>query len=108
MLAENEFKKLQTIDSSLLIGQSYFNNDGAQICLIFQPIYKTITIFSGLSDKISECESKGFSNAKFKPPHTANKGLSLKLVWYNSRIKLKFKGSCLKQEDQAALLQTMW
>ena len=23
------------------------------------------------------------------------------MVWYNSRIKLKFKGSCLKKGDQA-------
>ena len=48
MLVGNEFKKLQTIDLSLFVGQSYFNNDGAQFYLIFQPIYKTITTFSGL------------------------------------------------------------
>ena len=35
VLVENEFKKLQTFDSSLFIGQSCFNNDGAQIYLIF-------------------------------------------------------------------------
>ena len=38
------------------------------------------------------------SNEKFMPPYTTNKSLSPKLVWYNSRIKLKFKGSCLKQD----------
>ena len=58
-------KKLQTFDSSLFIGQSYFNNDGAQLYLIFQSIYKTITTFSGLKDTISEWESKGLSNEKF-------------------------------------------
>ena len=42
------------------------------------------------------------SYEKFKPPYTANKSLSPKLIWYNSRIKLKFKGSSLKQEDKAA------
>ena len=42
------------------------------------------------------------SNEKFKPPHAVNKSYSLKLVLYNYKIKLKFKGSCLKQEDQAA------
>ena len=41
------------------------------------------------------------SNEKFKP-YTANKSLSPKLMWYNSRIKSKFKGSCLKQKDKAA------
>ena len=62
LLVENEFKKLQTFDSSLFIGQSYFNNDGSQLYLIFQPIYKTITTFSCLPDTISEWESKGLSN----------------------------------------------
>ena len=97
LLVENEFKKLQTFDSSLFIGQSYFNNDGGQLYLIFQPICKTITLFSGLPDTVSEWESKGLSNEKFKAPDTANKSLSPKLVWMNnSRIKLEFKGSCLK------------
>ena len=35
VLIENEIKKLQTFDSSLFIGQSYFNYDGAQIYLVF-------------------------------------------------------------------------
>ena len=34
---------------------------------------------------------------------SANKSLSPKLVWMNnSRIRLKFKGNCLKQENKAA------
>ena len=45
------------------------------------------------------------SNEKFKPPYTANKSLSPKLVWCNYKIKLKFKGNCLKQENQAAFSQ---
>ena len=40
--------KLQIFDSSLFIGQIYFNNDGEQLYLIFQPIYKTITTFSDM------------------------------------------------------------
>ena len=42
------------------------------------------------------------SNEKVTSPSTLNKSLSPKLLRYNSRIKLKFKGSCSKQEDQAA------
>ena len=38
------------------------------------------------------------SDEKIKPPYTTSKCLSPKLVWYNSGIKLKFKGSCLKQD----------
>ena len=69
-------KKLQTFDLSLFIGQSYFNNDGAQLCLIFQPIYKTTAIFSGLPDAVSEWASKELSNEKFKPLYTINKSFS--------------------------------
>ena len=42
------------------------------------------------------------SNEKTTPPYTTSKSLSPKLLWYNYKIKLKFKGSCLKQEDKAA------
>ena len=42
------------------------------------------------------------SNEKFKHPYTANKSHFPKLMGYNCMIKLKFKGSCLKQKDQAA------
>ena len=83
LLVQNEFKKLQTFDSSLFIAKIYFNNDGAQLYLIFQPIYKTITTFPGLPDTISEWESKRFSNAKIMPPYTTSKTLSSKLEWYS-------------------------
>ena len=43
-----------TFDSSLFIGQSYFVNDGPQNILIFQPIYQTNTMFSGLPNTIAE------------------------------------------------------
>ena len=81
--------------------QSYFINDGAQLYLIFQSIYKTITTFSGLPDTISQWEYKGLSNEKIIPHYAANKSLSPGLVWYNYKAKLKFKGTCIKQEDQA-------
>ena len=65
-LVENELKKLQTFDSSLSIGQSYFNNDWAQLFLIFQPIYKSITIFLVLTTEfqngnLKDCQMKDLS-----------------------------------------------
>ena len=62
VLVENELKKLQPFDSSPFVGPSYFNNVGAQLYLIFQPIIKTITTFPGLEDTDSGWESKGLSN----------------------------------------------
>ena len=39
---KNKLKNLQTLDSSLFFGQSYFFNDGAQLYSIFQPLYHTL------------------------------------------------------------------
>ena len=92
-------KKLETFDSSLFIGQSYYNNDRAQLYLMFQPNYETTLTFCSLPDTISERESKGLSNETFMPTFTANKSFSPKLVWMNNfRIKLDFKRNCLKQD----------
>ena len=91
-------KKLKTYNSSLFIGQNYFGNYGSQNFLIFQPIYKTFKMLAGLADTIAKWESKGLSNKKNKPLTTANHSLSSELRWMNnSRIKVEFKGSCLKQ-----------
>ena len=57
LICRKWIKKLTTFDSRLFIGQKYFNNDEAQLYLIFQPVKKTITTFSGLPDIISELES---------------------------------------------------
>ena len=39
------------------------------------------------------------SNKKINPPYTTNHSLSPKIVWMNNyRIRLEFKGSCLKQD----------
>ena len=51
---QDKIVKLQTYDLSLFVGQSYFNNNGAQHYLIFQPSFKTVTTFSGLPFIISE------------------------------------------------------
>ena len=68
---------------------------------MFQPIYRTITIIFGLVFPVSEWESKGLSHRKSKPPYTASKSLSSKFTWNESRIRLKFEKSCLKQENKA-------
>ena len=40
LLIENEFKKLKTFDSSYFRGKNYFEEDGTQNYLVFQPVYK--------------------------------------------------------------------
>ena len=53
-MEQDKIVKLQTYDLSLFTGQGHFNNDVSQNYLIFQPIYKTIKTFSGLTNTISE------------------------------------------------------
>ena len=92
------FKNYRHLIQVLLLVKTPFFNDWTQLHLIFQPIYKTITTFSGIIDPISEWESKGLSNEKFMCAYTANVGVYSKLIWMNIfKIILKFKGSCLKQ-----------
>ena len=47
-LIENEFKKLQTFDSSYFRGKSHFEEDGLQNYLIFQPINKYFKRITGV------------------------------------------------------------
>ena len=85
--------------------KSTFFNDEAQPYLTFQPIYKTVTTFCGIVDTISKWESKGLSNEKFTCGYAANVSVCRRLIWMkNSKVRLKFKGSCLKQEDKAVFL----
>ena len=73
----------------------------------FPQIYKTISTFSSVPDTISKWKSKGLLNENFFHPFTTNKSLSPKLACCNYKIKLKFEGSCLKQEDKATFTQKM-
>ena len=89
---QDKIVKLETYDSSLFTGPSYFNNDGAQLYLIFQLIYKAITIFSVHKDTIVEWESMGLSDEKFTCAHVANVSVCPKLIWMNNtKIRLNLK-----------------
>ena len=53
---------------------------------------------AGLTGTIIEWKSKGLTIEKIKLLITAHHSLSPKLKWYNSKIWVQFKGSCLKQD----------
>ena len=55
---QNKIEKLQICDSTLFIGSSHFFNDGAQLYLIFQPLYYTLKRL-GDTEKIVSWKSKG-------------------------------------------------
>ena len=70
LLVQNELNKLKTFDSSYFIGKNYFENDGTQNYLVFQPIdnYLKVNPKTGL---FSEWKSKGLSDKIIKPPDTS-------------------------------------
>ena len=67
----NELKKLQTFDPSLFIGQIYFNNDGAQLYLILQPLYYTFKR-PGDTEKVVSWKCKCLSAEKLTTPITTD------------------------------------
>ena len=59
---------------------------------------------TGLAKTIAAWKSKGLPNEKKKSPTKSNNSLSAKPKWHNSKIRVEFKGSCLKQ-DKATFTQ---
>ena len=97
LLVENELKKLQTFDSSCFGGKNYFEDDGTQNYLVFQPMYKYFKK-TGNTDHISGWKSKRLSDKIIKPPSTTNNSLAPALSYFGTKTRLKFNGSCLKQD----------
>ena len=44
-------------------------------------------------------QSRGLSNESIKPPTTSNNSLNPKLSYYDSKIRVQFTRSCLKQPN---------
>ena len=93
---ENELNKFETFDSSYFIGKSYFEEDGTQNYLVFQPINKYFKVITN-TDYVSSWKSKGLSAESIKPPTTSDNSLTPELNYYGTKTRVKFTGSCLKQ-----------
>ena len=96
LIVRNEKNKIKNFDLSYFIGKSHFKEDGVQNCLVFQPIYKYFKTDS--SYHISSWTSKGLSNESITPPSAANNFLTPSLNYLGTKIRVKFNGSCLKQD----------
>ena len=80
---QDKIVKLRTYDLSLFTGQSYFNNDEAQLYLILQPFYYTLKTL-GNAEKVVSRKSKGLSTEKHTTPTTNDKSLSPSIKWYEN------------------------
>ena len=95
VLVENELKKLKTFDSSYFIGKNYFEEDGIQNYLAFQPMHRYFKITN--KKYISSWKSKGLSDETITRYATSDNSLTPLIDHYGTRIRLKFNKSCLKQ-----------
>ena len=89
MSIENELKKLKTFDLGYFVGRSYFEEDGAQNYLVFQPIYRYFKIITN-TKYISSQQSKGLSEETIKLYATSDNKLTPLIDYYGSKVRVKF------------------
>ena len=91
---------LNNNDLSYYRGKQYFDEgSGKQNYLVFLPMRKYFKLNSvvGVIDRVLSWQSKGISNESIKLPTISNNGLNPRLSYSDTKIKVQFTGSCLKQ-----------
>ena len=74
----------------------FFEEDGTQNYLVFQPINKYFKVITN-TDYVSSWKSKGLSAESIKLPTRSDNSLTPALNYYGTKTRVKFTGSCLKQ-----------
>ena len=59
--------------------------------------YFKLSKIVGVIDRVLSWQSKGLSNKSIKPPTTSNYGLNPRLSYHDTKIRVQFTRSCLKQ-----------
>ena len=77
---ENNFKN-QLLDLSYFVGKKYFDSDGSQNYLIFQPVFKFFQIFSGAVNKILGWKSKRLSDKSSTTSATWDNSFAWKCIF---------------------------
>ena len=91
---------MQAYDLSYFKGKQYFNEgSGKQNYLVFLPMGKYFKLNSivGVIDSVLSWQSKEISNESIKPPTTSNNSVNPRLSNNDTKSKVQFTGSCLKQ-----------
>ena len=79
------------------IGKNYFGEDGAQNYLAFQPLFRYLKVNN--TNIVLSWKSKGLFDNTIKLPGTSDNSLTPTINYYlPNKIRVKFTGSCLKQE----------
>ena len=83
----SKLNKLKTFDSGYFIGKGHFEEDGTQIYLVFQSIYRYFKVFSITQylEYVSEWKSKGLSSESFKAISITDKSLNPTFNYYGTK-----------------------
>ena len=98
MLVEIELKKLKTFDSSYFRGKNYFEENGTQNYLIFQPMqrYFKRIVGVGSGNYIYFWKSKGLSDERFDANIASNHNITPELSYYGTKTRVEFNGKLFK------------
>ena len=94
--------KLQVYGLSYFKDKQYFDEgSGKQKYLVFLPMgnHFKLNSVAGVTDYVLSCQSKGLSAESIKPPTTSNNSLNSRLSYYDTKIRVQFTKSCLKQSN---------
>ena len=82
----------------ILLVKSHFEEVGKQNYLTFQPLIRYFKVNKiANTDYVSSWKSKALSAESNKSPTTSDNGLTPRLNFYGSKVRIKFNGSCLNQ-----------
>ena len=89
LLVENELNKLKAFESSYFIGKNYFDEDGTQNYLVFQPMCKYFKVFSITQyvEYVSKWKSNGLPSESIRTISTSDNSLNPTLSFYDTKIK---------------------
>ena len=76
-----------------LVTETNFDNTDF---LVFQPINRYFKVIAN-TDYVSSWKCKGLSPETIKPPTTSDNSLTPALSYYDTKTRVEFTGSCLKQ-----------
>ena len=100
-------KQLKTFDSNYFIAKSHFEEDGTKNYLVFQPMYRYFKIIAGVGNDcyIYYWQPKWLSDERINCITASNYSVRRFLHYYGSKTRVKFDGSCLKQDKIIILME---
>ena len=95
LLVGNKLKKLEKFDAAYFKSKNYFEEDGTQNYYSSQ----CTNISKKTGDKVSSWKSKRLSDEKIISTTTSTDKSSTKTIYDNARIKVRFSGDLLRQNQ---------